>query len=360
MLAVCFLLPALIPAGQKTLKDKPIKGKWDFGLEKIWQVNTAGPDQFGRIAELLVSDQGNIYMRDFERNISYIFDGEGRFVKSFALQGDGPGQLSHYLNRFNAGGKLVLASPEKLHFFSRDGVFSHAVDNNLFLRFPLQFLNENEFIYAPNLPHSPVHDKKLMVHSITSGEDRLLVDFSEPEVMKKKPAPGPMVMIFGLTPQVSLARAGDKMVFGRSDRYEIFTANKDGKILSSSNLDRKNQTATEKDKRSHFADVNIPPDQIENIVSQLPETMTFFSRIDVLNGFIHVLPVTGVGAITTSQPVDIFSMKGEYLYQGHITFGGLKFGSPSNISINGGYLYVILEDDNGRRILAKYRIKLPG
>ena len=175
------LIPVLIFSGQTSLKDKPLKGEWSFHPEKIWEANKAGDDDFGRIAELLVSDKQYIYVRDFERNISYIFNDKGHFIKKFAPQGDEKGQLSRYLNRFQAGGKIVLATPDKLHFFSQDGTFERTVENNLFLRFPLFFLNENEFIYAPNLPQSPVNEKKLVLYDIPSGSDKILLDFSEPK-----------------------------------------------------------------------------------------------------------------------------------------------------------------------------------
>jgi len=356
----CLLIPVLLFAGQTSVKDHPLKGEWNFNPERIWETDKAGNEDFGRIAELLVSDQSNIYVRDFEHNISYIFDDGGRFIKKFAPQGNEQDQLSFYLNRFQAGEKIVLAAPDKLHYFSQDGTFERAVENNLFLRFPLFFLNENEFIYAPNFPRSPVHQKKLMVFDLLSGEDRLLVDFSDPDTSGENPSQTAMVMIFSLTPHVNLVYDRERMVFGRSDQYKIFTADQAGKILSSFSLDRKKMTASEEDKRSHFADSGIPKERAEKIIAQLPDEMTCFGHIDAINGYIYVFAVTGVDPETTSQQIDIFSERGEYLYRGKIEFGDhLKFGSPSNISIGKDQLYVILKDEHGRQTLAKYRIKLP-
>jgi len=354
------LIPVLIFSGQTSLKDKPLKGEWSFHPEKIWEANKAGDDDFGRIAELLVSDKQYIYVRDFERNISYIFNDKGHFIKKFAPQGDEKGQLSRYLNRFQAGGKIVLATPDKLHFFSQDGTFERTVENNLFLRFPLFFLNENEFIYAPNLPQSPVNEKKLVLYDIPSGSDKILLDFSEPEASSGNSFQGPMVMIFGLTPQVRLDYDGKKMVFGRSDQYKIFIADKAGEILSSFSLDRKKMTASTEDKRNHFAHSKIPAERVEKIIAQLPDEMTYFSHIDSINGYIYVYAITNIGPRTASQQIDIFSEKGEYMYRGKIEFGdNLKFGSPSNLLLKDECVYVILEDDQGKQTLAKYRIKLP-
>ncbi len=354
------LIPILIFSGQSSMKDNPLKGEWNFHLEKIWEVDKAGDDDFGRIAELLVSDKQYIYVRDFERNISYIFNGKGHFIKKFAPQGNEKGQLSRYLNRFQAGGKIVLATPDKLHFFSQDGTFEHAVENNLYLRFPLFFLNENEFIYAPNLPQSPVNEKKLALFDIPSGKDKILLDFSEPETNSGNSSQGPMVMIFGLTPQVRLGYDGKKMVFGRSDQYKIFIADQAGEILSSFSLDRKRMTASTEDKRNHFTNSKIPEERVEKIIAQLPDEMTYFSHIDSINGYIYIYAITNIGPRTASQQIDIFSEKGEYIYSGKIEFGdNLKFGSPSNLLLKDEYVYVILENDQGKQKLAKYRIKLP-
>ena len=167
-------------------------------------------------------------------------------------------------------------------------------------------------------------------------------------------------MIFGLTPQVRLDYDGKKMVFGRSDQYKIFIADKAGEILSSFSLDRKKMTASTEDKRNHFAHSKIPAERVEKIIAQLPDEMTYFSHIDSINGYIYVYAITNIGPRTASQQIDIFSEKGEYMYRGKIEFGdNLKFGSPSNLLLKDECVYVILEDDQGKQTLAKYRIKLP-
>jgi hypothetical protein len=110
--------PVALESGQMSLKDLPAKGEWRFNPERVWAVDTAGNDAFGRIAELLVSEEGSVCVRDFGRNVSYVFDKNGSFIKRFAPQGEEAGQLPHCLNRFRAGDKIVLAAPDKLHYFS--------------------------------------------------------------------------------------------------------------------------------------------------------------------------------------------------------------------------------------------------
>ena len=361
-LLACTLAAVLTLSGQIILKDQPAKGEWQFSPEKIWEVDNAGGEAFGRVAELLITDKNDVFLRDFKRNVSYIFDANGRFVKSFAAQGNGEGQLPFYLNRFRAGDKVVLAAPDKLHYFTRDGAFDHAAENNLMLRFPLLFLNENEFVYAPTLPRSPVHQKKLAVWDLSSGKEKTLVDFSGSGAEAATPAtpPGLMLMIFGLTPQVRLAEDGNSLFFGRSDEYTIHLAGRDGTIRSSFSLERKKSAASPEAKRRHIADTRIPKEQQEQIVAALPGELTHFSHIAINRGLIYVFAVSQIDEKTTVQDIDVFSPRGEYLYRGKISFGDhLKFGSPSNFIIKDEFLYVILEDEQGKQTLAKYRIRLP-
>ncbi len=82
--------------------------------------------------------------------------------------------------------------------------------------------------------------------------------------------------------------------------------------------------------------------------------------MSINRGLIYVFAVSQIDEKTTVQDIDVFSPRGEYLYRGKISFGDhLKFGSPSNFIIKDEFLYVILEDEQGKQTLAKYRIRLP-
>ena len=356
------LLISLTLHSQVKNDDRPQKGNWDFKPEKIWEVDKAGNDDFGRIAELLVPDNehSNIYVRDFKHNVSYIFNENGRYLGSFAKQGPGEGELTHYLNRFSVENHIVLATPEKLYFYSEDGTFITSFENNIFLRFPLLFLSKDEFLYAPPLPRSPVSQKKLMRYNLASGEDKLVLDFSKSTDVVEPEKPAPMLMIFGLTPQVRMASSKEEICFGRSDEYTLFIADLEGNMDFSFSLEREKKTVTKKDKKNHFLDAQIPEDKIEAIIEQLPDKTTFFSQLEIVDDLICVYAVSDIERTHDRQIIDIFSKKGQYLYRGIIKFGDdRKFASPSNLVIQKNFAYVILESQEGRRTLAKYRISLP-
>jgi len=341
-------------------ENRPQAGNWDFKPEKIWEIVEAGKNEFGRIAELLISSQGNIYVRDFEHNISYIFKQNGQFLGSFAKQGNAKEELSRYLNRFLAEDKIVLGTPEKLNFYSDDGDYAASYENNIFIRFPLVFLNENEFIYAPPLPKSPVNQKKLMLYNLNTSEDKLFLDFSQTSNNTGSSTPAPMIMIFGLTPQIRLATYKEKIYFGRSDQYTLYVSDLQGNIDLSFILEREKKDVSKEDKKNHFLGSEIPQEMIDSLIEQLPDKMTYFSQITIVEGKIYVYAVDNIERAQRQQTIDIFSEKGKYLYQGVLKFGeNLKFGSPSNLVIYNNFIYVILESPEGRQTLAKYKIIHP-
>lgn len=360
LLFILLLLISFTLHSQIKNDNRPQLGNWDFKPEKIWEIDKAGKNEFGRVAELLISGQGNIYVRDFTHNISYIFNENGQFLGSFAKKGNAKGELSRYLNRFLAEDKIVLGTPEKLNFYSEDGVYVTSYENNIFIRFPLVFLNKNEFIYAPPLPQSPVNQQKLMIYNLYTSEDKLVLDFSKTSNITGSSTPAPMIMIFGLTPQVRLASYKEKIYFGRNDQYILHAADLQGNIDFSFSLDRQKKDVSVEDKKNHFSGSKIPQDRIDSLIKQLPDKMTYFSQIKIVDRMIYVYAVQNIERTQRQQTIDIFSDKGKYLYQGVLKFGdNLKFGSPSNLVVHNNFIYVILESPEGRQTLAKYRIIHP-
>ena len=104
--------------------DKPIKGEWDFRPQKVWEVDKVDDVPFERPSELRASQDEKLYFHNFDRGVSYVFDKDGKLVNSFAKQGTAPSEVSRYINCFLAGDKVVVGSPDKLHFFSEQGLFS--------------------------------------------------------------------------------------------------------------------------------------------------------------------------------------------------------------------------------------------
>jgi hypothetical protein len=80
-------------------------------------------------------------------------------------------------------------------------------------------------------------------------------------------------------------------------------------------------------------------------------------------GFVYVFPGQ-FGTYWDSQPIDIFSLSGKYLYRTEFIPGkGFKiyntFPMMDTILIRDGFLYVVRENEDGDVVVSKYKVSLP-
>jgi hypothetical protein len=111
-------------------------------------------------------------------------------------------------------------------------------------------------------------------------------------------------------------------------------------------------------KQIKLIDASAP---VNEIMKQLPKEITYYHRISIHKGHVLVFE-DNFGTDWESQSIDIFSLDGKYLYRTVFRPGpGVKiyYTSIGSILVKGDYLYVVLEDDEGEVVIAKYRIQLP-
>lgn len=343
--------------------DKPLKGEWDFNPQKIWEVDRVGDKLFERPSELRSSPDEMLYLHDFDHKESYVFDHSGGFIKSFAKQGEASGEVDRYINCFIAGDKVVIGTPNKLHFFSREGRFIKSYENNLFERFPLVFVSEDEFLYSPRVAsHSAEDIEKIVRRNLNTGEEVGFVEFSIAK-REKSPTSGMSLVILGLTPQIKVGFDTDseRIYYGRSDDYSIHVAGLTGKRLFTFGLDRERKTVTDEEKRRHFEQARLPEERIEKILPSLPNYLTHYMRIQVVKGLVFVFSTESLDRLQEKLPIDVFSPEGKYLYHSCLKFddGSPLFTHVEKVVINNTHVYAILESKEGRSVLAKYKIDVP-
>ncbi len=343
--------------------DKPLRGEWDFNPQKIWEVNRVGDKPFERPSELRASSDEMLYFHDFDHKVSYIFNHRGEFINSFAKQGEASGEVDRYINCFTAGDKVIIGTPNKLHFYTREGTFIKSYENNLFERFPLLFVSEDEFLYSPRVGSNIAEDKvKIIRKNLKTGEEVGWDEFSMAKG-KKSPEGGMALVILGLTPQIKMGFDPDlnRIYYGRSDDYSIHVDELTGKRLFTFTLDRERKTVTEEDKWRHFEQTRLPKERIEKILPSLPNFLTYFMRIQVVKGLIFIFSTESLDRRQEKLAIDIFSPEGKYLYRSYLKFGD---GPPSythveKVVIRNTHLYALLESKEGMTSLAKYKIDLP-
>lgn len=344
-------------------EDKPLKGEWDFHLQKVWEIDDVNGVSFARPSELRASQDEMLYFHDFEQSVSFVFDRDGKFINSFAKQGTGPGEVSRYLNCFLAGDKVVVGSPDKLHFFSQEGSFLKSIPNNLFERFPLFFVNEDEFLYSSRIVSDSTEIKdRIICTNLKTGKESIFDELAM--TPGEKQAQGSMsLIVLGLTPQIKIGYDTDsqKLYYGRSDDFTIHVSDTKGKKLSSFRLDRKRKRVTDEDKRKHFEKSPIPKDRIEMIIPTLPDVLTHFMRIQVVEGLIFVYSTESLDRQQDKIALDIFSPEGKYLYRSHLQFLDKMplYTHVEKVIIMGNHCYALLEDGSGKSFFVKYKISLP-
>ena len=340
--------------------DMSAPQEWTFEMEKVWEVKQVGEDELLRPAEPRVADNGTLYCHDFERHLSYIIDGDGKLVSTFAARGSGEGEVPMYLNCFPAGDYVVICAMDKLHFFTKQGQFVKAVPNNPFVRFPLAFKNENEFWVAPGALGDAPGSLAVVTHvNLVSGEETTVHEFARSDV-EKKPTGGGVVV--GLTPQIKMGfdRQSDRVYFGKNSDTVIYWLTGDQGKTESFSFTGVRQPVSEADKRSHFGKFNVPEERLTMMIGALPNQMAYYHRIQVVDGLVYLFSAESIGGAQTGQLVNVYSPDGRHLYYGRIQVEeGWRLSGPDNLQLTNGFIYAIQENDAGDKKIVKYTVALP-
>ncbi len=360
LLTLITIVIAMMCGGCTSESDMLAAREWAFEMEKVWEINQIGEKELLRPAEPRVADDGTLYLHDFERHLSYIIDGDGELISTFAPRGDDEGEVPMYLNCFPAGDHVVICAMDKLHFFTKQGQFVKAVPNNPFVRFPLAFKSENEFWMAPGaLGDSPGGLAAVTHVDLTSGDETNVHEFGLSDEESKHTGGG---VVVGLTPQIKMGfdRLSDRVFFGKNSDTVIYRLDGDGGHAESFSFTGTRQPVSETDKRKHFAKFDIPEEHLGPMIGALPDRMANYNRIQAVNGLVYLLSTKGIGHVQTEQDVNVYSPDGRHLYYGRIQVEeGWHTSGPDNLQLTDGFVYAIQEDDAGSRKIVKYRIVLP-
>jgi hypothetical protein len=364
--SLIFLLLVISLSADVENPDKPKKGMWDFQLEEVWAVKKAGEDVFGRPFSLLVSDEGHVYIYDAGNNINYILDSDGNFLKAFAPDGQGPGEIQGQGFSFFIDDKVIIEGMGSIHYFTKKGDYIKSKRKDTLRHPPHIFLSENECIMAPMTPVHVYEGKgEISRVNLESGEEQKISSFSIFEgSVATDSAQVVDVIVPGLTPMMTMGFADGRLYWGMNDSYIINVTGLEGKKLGTFRVKRKRGKVSDSFKKQYFSNDDMPPDMLKQLVDNLPNEISCFHRIDVQNGLVYVY----VPELELDQrwprikQIDIFSPDGEYLYKAHLEFDkDLKplFSPLHNLAVQGENLIIVLTDKQDNVIVSKYKIKLP-
>lgn len=354
------VLITLSHASEVKNPDKPLKGRFDFTLKKVWEVNSFGEAFFSRPRKITAAENGTIYIHDPRHKKYFILDSNGQCKGAFGKRGEGPGEIRQIAQAkmFLVNSKIIIVDVPRFHYFTTDGEFIKSVVNR---KRPVIFLNEDEFISSPiALNQMPDGRGKILKIDLKSKKESVLTEFSASLAGTIHDSRGARTYInVGLTPMMVVGYHDGNLYYGMNHVYRINVLGMDGKIKHVFSIpDRKKKSITDKVKREHLeSSPRKPPrDIIEKIVKSQPDECTYFDYIEVHKTLIYVFqsnPFPG-----NISEIDIFSPGGKYLY-----FAQIKVEEDLTIIrkpvIKNNHLYMALEDEDGEVKIAKYKISLP-
>lgn len=344
--------------------DNPARGRWDFKLKKQWELHSAGKDIFARIRCIRVSNKKKIYVHDIKNKKFFIFSPDGQFLKAFGKAGEGPGDIKmvEAAQFFLVNDKIIVADVDRIHYFTAAGEFIRSVRSDYFgfHNYPTEFISETSYLSVPLQPRQRRGAEGIKLYDIESQQEKVIVKFSafKGSVFRQRRDTLTSLHVFGVTPVMVCEYHNNRLYYGMNDTYRIHISDLEGNIISSFQLERQARKVTPAFRREIIekSTGDSPPEVIKKLVNNLPDTTTYFDRIEVHGGLIYIFE-SEIEAQRTRQ-IDIFSMEGKYLYRAFISVEeGFTIVSPPVFT--GETLYVALEDGEGKIIIRKYAITPP-
>jgi hypothetical protein len=359
------VLNAGLAAAAAVNPDKPLKGRWDFKPEQVWDVFSANEDILVNVRAIRVDETGNVYALDRKHFKFFVFSPEGKFLYSFGKKGEGPGEFKMAGSFFLVGKYLILSDMGTLHYFTRDGKHVKSVKTGGF-HFAGAWLDENRFVYTKEMEEDKKKINRLQVFDTRDKSKTTIASLESGKDMVATSGGMTLVVKIGdATPMIVLAadEEGKHLYYGKNDKYTIYKTSIDGKELMSFSIeDRERKSISDDTKRKQFENITLnggkmPEEMIKKLMKTMPDYMTHFIGIRIDDSGLIYVSLTDMNN-KTGRAYDIFSPDGKYLYHADLKLPeGLK--THGGIIFKGNYIYVFAEDEEGERKLVKYKISKP-
>jgi hypothetical protein len=347
-------------------RNKPSEGEWNFRMKKVWEIEKAGDEIFGLPFSMTVSDDGMLYVFDPKNGTNYILDEDGTFIKSFAKEGQGPGEIIGQERTHLVGDKVIIPGRNGTHFFTKEGEYIKTIKQEEIQRDPRIFIDEDNIISAPlTAVFLPEGKAEIIRRNIKTGEEVIIADFTLTQTgIAASGSQMVDIIVIGLSPLMTLGFHDGRLYWGMSDSYIINVSDLDGKKINSFSVNRKKKRISDNFKKKYFRDINLPEDMLPQIVKSYPNELTYFHRIEVNNGLIFVYVPDldfDLGRAKIKQ-IDIFSLEGKYLYRAQVDFGKNLthlFSPLNNFIIKDDHIYAACEREDNTIVILKCKAALP-
>jgi hypothetical protein len=347
-------------------QDKPLKGKWDFHMEKLWEIQEVGGEIFANIGDMEADDRETVYVVDRKNFKIFIIDKNGKLISSFGRRGEGPGEFKQLGGCFLIRQQLVFPDrrANKVYYFSTKGKFlkSLVIPDNLT---PRIMVDENRLISVPYINwRDPKGKGSGVIYNIKDKSKKTLFQFStyKKGMVRKTSGKSSSSYSFSnsaITPIMVLGYHRNKVYYGFNNIYKITI--KDIERLEEElvfTLERERSKVPAGFKDEVLKGIDWPENIKKEIKKGFPGYFTYFEGIICdQNKNIYVFLTSADPDQLNKKKLDIFSPGGKYLYSAEIVVG-------EGLEIRRSYwkkdkLYLALETEDGDIKLVKYKIRLP-
>jgi hypothetical protein len=277
---------------------------------------------FGSIASICEDGQSNFYILDRLETRVFKFSPDGRLLSKFGQKGQGPGD-------FQSPGQVVFTSQGELavfedlyyvSFLKTDGTFIRRLDLNG--RLGLGYISPDRFYawgWLPEGRQQLIVDAKNNILRTFHTQARDLFSVSLPDETGR-------AVMFNYNndvyvPQFLYGHGGHLSTLGISDKYEIVLLNESGQAIASIRRNLKAQKFSAREKAylerelQEFARSKGWPGLVaRELAKKIPSSKNMISvvRLSPEHLFVFRFP-PDITAKEAYLPVDIFTLKGEFL-----------------------------------------------
>lgn len=321
-----------LPSGALVVRN-PEQGMWDSSATwrireelRIGSADADGPEMFGDVADLAVDSTGRLWVLDGQAEELRLFDADGRYVRTVARKGNGPGELAGaaavLVMHGGEGVVVVDYGNQRYARFDTAGRYLGAVRRPFgFSRYPFVggidstgAVLEQNMLYAT--ASSPQRDVLFRIDTAGVVTDTIALPSFEPEMVVVRNERGQPLMsrVVPFAPQ--LAYAVDQrghLWSGVSDKYRLVqrafggdtlrVIERAGAALPVDDAELEEVLATWEEFESRGARLDR---------SRIPSTQPFFGRIwPDDRGHLWVTPT--LPREQRGRALDVFDPDGRYL-----------------------------------------------
>jgi hypothetical protein len=307
---------------------------------------------FSKIESIDLDMEGNVYLLDPRAHKIFKFDRHGKLERIIGRQGNGPGEFSRYaFELFVNDEYLFLQDSTLIHKFNLKGDFLRKYITKVF--FFKTFINK-EFAFGIYWKKGP--KRKSTAIAILDKDFNILKDiqaFPDPKAYYVKDIRGTIELhpTHYFSNKLIYNGHSNNLLFGFSNKYEIFSVDKTGKKTIFIKRDFTNKKITEKTKKmiiqKIFEEMKDFPKNIVKKSIYFPKHRPIFKKI-LINSKTGEIYIRKTGEYSKRDKefiFDVFSKSGEYT-------NTYVFDKDPEI-IFGKYLYTI---DKENCLLIKYKM----